>query len=165
MSASHSAPVSSPVNAPRKSIPTYCFALVVVRLGHRFLVVQETKKQQWYLPAGRVEPGESFAEAAIRETMEEAGIQIAIEGILRIEHTPRKSGTARCRVIFLARPVDDTRPKSVPDQESLRAAWVTMDDLARIPNRGQEMRRMFEYVLNGGQVFPLAMLQQEGAPF
>ncbi|MFN8559058.1 MAG: NUDIX hydrolase [Dehalococcoidia bacterium] len=60
---------------PRAPIPTWYFALVVVRLGHRFLVVREAKHgQHWYMPAGRVEPGETMAETAVRETMEEAGI-------------------------------------------------------------------------------------------
>ncbi len=56
---------------------TWCFALMVVRLEDRFLVVHEAKHgQRWYLPAGRVEPGETFAEAAARETLEEAGVVV-----------------------------------------------------------------------------------------
>ncbi len=107
----------------REPIPTWYFALVVVRLGHRFLLVHERKHGQlWYLPAGRIEPGESFIAGACRETLEEAGIPIVVEGILRIEHAWRSDGTARCRVIFVARPKDDTPPKTVADAESLRGA-------------------------------------------
>ena len=41
---------------------TWFFALVVVRRGDRFLLVHERKHgQTWYLPAGRVEPGETLA--------------------------------------------------------------------------------------------------------
>ncbi|MGB1017213.1 MAG: NUDIX domain-containing protein, partial [Nannocystaceae bacterium] len=59
----------------RQAIPTWSFVLVVVRLGHRYLVVHERKHgQHWYLPAGRVEPGETFPAAARRETLEEAGL-------------------------------------------------------------------------------------------
>jgi len=40
---------------PREPIQTWYFALVVVRLQHRFLLVHERKHgQKWYLPAGRV---------------------------------------------------------------------------------------------------------------
>ena len=50
---------------PRDPIPTWFFALVVVRQGDRFLLVHEAKHgQDWYLPAGRVEPGESLTDAA-----------------------------------------------------------------------------------------------------
>jgi 8-oxo-dGTP pyrophosphatase MutT (NUDIX family) len=100
----------------RDPIPTYCFALVVVRLGHRFLLVHERKHGQlWYLPAGRVEPGEGFAAAAVRETLEESGVPIVIEGVLRMEHGLLLDGSARLRVFFLARPRDDTPPKSITD--------------------------------------------------
>ena len=68
---------------PRAPIPTWCFALVVVRKGDHFLLVQESKYgQPWYLPAGRVEEGESFADAAVRETLEEAGIPVRVTGII-----------------------------------------------------------------------------------
>src|SRR4051812_21976008 len=110
----------------REPIPTWCFALVVVRRGDQFLLVHERKHGQlWYLPAGRVEPGESFADAAVRETLEEAGIPVRITGVIRVDHSPSPVG-ARMRVIFLADPAADTPPKSVPDDESLGAAWVTL---------------------------------------
>ena len=39
----------------RTPIPTWCFAIVVVRRGDQFLLVQERSHgQPWYLPAGRV---------------------------------------------------------------------------------------------------------------
>jgi 8-oxo-dGTP pyrophosphatase MutT (NUDIX family) len=67
----------------REPIPTWSFALVLVRLSRRFLLVHERKHGQlWYLPAGRVEPGETFAAAAHRETREEAGIDIVLEGVV-----------------------------------------------------------------------------------
>lgn len=142
----------------REPIPTWCFALAVVRLGHRFLVVREAKHgQRWYLPAGRVEPGESFAAAAIRETREEAGVAIAVEGILRIEREAHADG-ARMRVVFVARPVDDHPPKAVPDGESLGAAWVTLAELDRLPLRAAEVRELFEHVAHGGPIYPLGLL-------
>jgi phosphatase NudJ len=56
----------------RTPIPTWYFVLVVVRSEDRYLMVQERKHGQlWYLPAGRVEPGETFVKAALRETLEE----------------------------------------------------------------------------------------------
>jgi phosphatase NudJ len=149
----------------REPIPAWCFALVVVRRGDHFLLVHERKHGQlWYLPAGRVEPGETFADAAVRETLEETGVPVRLAGVLRVEHTPSRFG-ARFRVVFLAEPVDDTPPKSVPDEESLGAAWVTLGDLAKYPLRGDEVRELFEYVATGGAVYPVSLLQAEGLPF
>jgi phosphatase NudJ len=150
---------------PREPIPTWCFAVVVARRGDKFLLVHETKHGSlWYLPAGRVEPGESFAAAARRETLEEAGVPVELVGVIRIEHTPSPAG-ARMRVVFLAEPVDDTPPKSVPDEESLEAAWVGLDELAKYPLRGDEVEELFAYIARGGTVCPLGVLQPEGMPY
>jgi phosphatase NudJ len=149
----------------RDPIPTWCFSLVVVRDGQRFLIVHEAKHGQlWYLPAGRVEPGETFADAAVRETREEAGIEIALDGIIRFEHTPGPSG-ARLRVLFVGHPVDDRPPKSIADDESLGAVWVTLDELTRYPLRGAEVAELFAYVAGGAPILPLASMTAEGAPF
>src|SRR5262249_12391933 len=140
-------------------------ALVVVRRGDRFLIVQERKREQaWYLPAGRGEQGETFFDAGRRETLEESGVPVRLTGGLRIERSPRRAGS-RLRVVFVAVPVDDTPPKSEPDEESLRATWVSLDELSAYPLRGEEVRELFAYVAAGGPVCPLDVLQQEGAPY
>jgi 8-oxo-dGTP pyrophosphatase MutT (NUDIX family) len=73
---------------PRDPIPTWYFALVVVRQGNRFLLVHERKHGQgWYLPAGRVESGETLTQAAVRETLEETGVPVVLDGVLRVEHS------------------------------------------------------------------------------
>lgn len=150
---------------PREPIPTWCYALVVVRKADRFLIIQESKYgEPWYLPGGRVEAGESFTDAAIRETREEAGVPVSVTGLIRIEHSPSAAG-ARMRVLFLAEPTDDTPPKSEPDDESLRAAWVGLDELSRYKLRGPEVAELFTFIANGGTVYPTGLLGPEGAPY
>jgi 8-oxo-dGTP pyrophosphatase MutT (NUDIX family) len=148
----------------RNAVPTWCFAMVVVRLGRRFLLVRE-RDGTWYLPAGRVEPGETFFEAAVRETHEEAGIAVAVEGVLRVEHSPAGLSGARMRVFVVARPCDDTAPKSVADQHSREARWVTREELDALPLRGDEVRAVLDYVSAGGAVYPLSLWSHEGAPW
>jgi 8-oxo-dGTP pyrophosphatase MutT (NUDIX family) len=128
------------------------------------LIIQERKHGElWYLPGGGLKPGESFYDAVARETLEESGIPIVPEGIVRVEHTMR-ADTARCRVIFVARPGDDSLPKQSADDESLQAAWVTLDELEGYPLRGPEVRDLFDYVASGRPVFPLQVLVPEYAP-
>lgn len=146
---------------PRDPIPTWFFAVVVVRRGDRFLLVHECKHDQlWYLPAGRVEPGEELVAAAEREALEETGVPVRVDGILRVEHTPLHT-SARVRVVFSAVPADDTPPKSKPDGESLEAAWVRVDELDRYPLRGEDVRELLEHVAAGGAIYPLELLQRE----
>lgn len=148
-------------HGPRGPIPTWYFALVVVRRGHRFLLTQERKYgATWSIPGGRVEPGESLASAAVREVLEETGVPAKLDGVLRVEHSPGES-SARIRVIFLGSPLDDTAPKAVPDDESLGAAYLTLDEIRERPLRGAELRVLLETVADGCQVFPLDLLGSE----
>ena len=143
----------------REPIPTWFFVLTIVRLGRRYLLVHEQKHgNTWYLPAGRVEPGESLAAAARRETLEEAGVPVVLEGILRVEHVQREGGSARQRVMFVARPASDAAPKSVPDEESLGAGWFTLDEAAKLPLRGDDVLELLRQVEAGGAVYPMGLL-------
>src|SRR5580704_3352673 len=134
----------------RDPIPTWFFVVVVVRLGRRFLLVEEREHGGgWYLPAGRVEPGESLAVAAQRETLEEAGIRIRITGVLRFEHSVFPDGNARVRVIFVGHPADDTPPKAQPDEHTLRAAFFTLDEIRALELRGTEVHDLLAAVEGG----------------
>jgi phosphatase NudJ len=141
-------------------IPTHMFSVVVVRDGERFLLVEE-RDGAWYLPAGRVEPGETFMAAALRETLEEAAMPITLEGVLRMEHGVT-SGGARVRVIFLARPTERVPPKSRADEHSRSAAWFTLDAIDPRMLRASEVLEVITYVSRGARVLPLDALVTEG---
>lgn len=146
------------------SSPTWCFALVLVKRGQRFLLVHERKHGGgWYFPAGKLEPGETFAEAAIRETREEAGVEIVLEGIFKIQHTPQRAGAdQRLRVFFLARQADDAPPKQVADEHSLEAAWFTLEELQKLTLRGDEVEAWVRHALDHpADVLPLSALTAE----
>jgi phosphatase NudJ len=150
------------VASQRTPIPTWFFAVVVVRKANRFLLVHERKHGQlWYLPAGRVEPGESFFDAAVRETLEETGVAVRLDGVIRVEHTPSPDGSMRVRVIFTGVPADDRPPRTTPDEESLGAAWVALDELDRHPLRGDDALALMRYVAGGGAIHPLSAVAFE----
>ena len=149
----------------REPIPTSYFALVVVRHGDRFLLVQERKHgQRWYFPGGRAEPGETLAVAARRETLEESGVKIRLTGVVRLEHSPSPR-RARLRAIFLAEPSGKTATKQEPDDESLRAEWISLSELSQYPLRSPEVEEVLRYVADGGQCAPLEIIQGEGMPY
>ena len=62
----------------RTAFGIYGFALVICRnpVTKKWLAVHEWKNRGWWIPAGGVDAGETFDVAAIRETKEEAGIDV-----------------------------------------------------------------------------------------
>lgn len=93
----------------------------------KYLAVDEGPKRGWWIPGGGVDSGENFRAGAIRECKEEAGIDIELKGVLKIQHYPFQGDEAKIRVIFYAEPIDlNQAPKSVPDDESIGAEWVTL---------------------------------------
>ena len=151
------------------------YSIVVCRhpTTRAWLAVQETEAHgsQWWLPAGAVEPGETYAQAARREGREEAGIDMELLGILRVEHSvfPAYQGVgfSRQRVVFFAEPVDPTAPlKGLPgDKESLRAEWMTLAQLRALDAkslRGSELLNWAAYLEAGGHVWPLGVMGEEG---
>lgn len=153
---------------------TVAFALVVVQHpdDEHFCLVHEKERRGWWLPGGGVDAGQTFAEAAVREAEEEAGVVCVLTGVLRVEtHCP---ASGRLRVIFHARPVDASLPlKGKADHHSRGARWVTVAELDAIESgspvpgvdpetcylRGREPHDWFHYLARGGAVYPLAALE------
>lgn len=150
----------------------YSFALVVChnRKYNRFLLVQQFANSGYWLPGGRIDGGEKPMEAAIRETKEEAGIDIRITGLLKMEYNPKRDRGGgqyvRMRFVFYAEPVDsDQLPKSIPDYESVGATWVQADEVQNLPLRGPEPTIYFSYVAAGQPIYPLEVISGTASSF
>lgn len=79
----------------------------------------EPRRGFWTLPAGYMELGETVEEGAAREAMEEAGADIAIDGVLGIFSIAR---IGQVQVIFRARFGGDGAPRFAAGPESLEVA-------------------------------------------
>lgn len=119
--------------------------VVVVNDEESVLMIRRTDNGNWAVPGGTVDLGESVAQAAVRETLEESGIECKITGIVGIYSDPRhvilytSNGEARQEfsIVLTARAVSG-RP--TPSSESSEVRWVpaaevlsyTMDRSMRI---------------------------------
>ena len=148
---------------PRKPLSAYVFVVVLVRRGFRYLLVQEGRQQdrgQWYLPAGGVEPGEDLVSAAIRETREEAGVDIEVTGIMAIEHMPRLPGWdfSRWRFVVEARlRPGSPPPRQVPNDDTLRADFFSPQEIGELRLRGKDVVRLVSEHSSGAAVAPITV--------
>ena len=113
---------------------TTLFVSTVVVKDGKLLVVQEGKNNYgqldtWNFPAGHVEPGENLVDAAIRETKEESGYTVAIDGVLSVLLKNTDSGMSLV-VFFLGHVADDS---PVAHEEGIqRVDFVTLEDLEKL---------------------------------
>ncbi|HKA23208.1 MAG TPA: NUDIX hydrolase [Blastocatellia bacterium] len=95
----------------------------------RLLLVHRPRYDDWSFPKGKLDPGETVEEAAIREVLEETGIQCKIVRkieTLRYSYQTSK-GRRRPKVVhyFLMAPLTDEI--RVPGAEVDRAEWLDLE--------------------------------------
>ena len=147
--------------------PDVTVACVVVRDG-RLLVVEEDVQGRRVLnqPAGHLEPDESLAAAALRETLEETGWQVrltAFIGAYQWQAPVQSNGSAGRHYLRMAFAADPVRHDAgrVLDDGIVQALWLTPEQLAdqAARHRSPLVWRVVEDFL-AGRRYPLDTLQQ-----
>lgn len=102
------------------------------RHGPEVLVVHRPRYDDWSLPKGKVDPGESLSEAAVREVREETGIE-ARPGreVGRVRYRDRRGRTKEV-VYWRMTPLGPTEVAREPDDEVDVVRWVPAADAARL---------------------------------
>ncbi len=148
------------MGAGRQIITAHAVLVIVLTDDDRFVLVQESKdvcRDQWSVPGGMLEPGESIFEAGIREVFEEAGISIAPIGIMMVEHfryvTDVAKPVEKIRHFIVARHVSG-RLKDVADAESLCAKAFSLQEAAKLHLRDPKTLKLLEMARTGISILP-----------
>ncbi|MBA2714665.1 MAG: NUDIX hydrolase, partial [Rubrobacteraceae bacterium] len=104
--------------------------LLPVREDGRMLLLQRPTGT-WEPPAGRLQPGESFEEGAIRELYEETGMLISPQHIIATWVGEAPSGRRLASVTYAGRA--DKEEVTLSD-EHLDHRWVTLEEWMSLPS-------------------------------
>jgi ADP-ribose pyrophosphatase YjhB (NUDIX family) len=108
--------------------------VVVTNADGEVLLIRRSDNQNWAVPGGAIDLGESMAQAAVRETKEETGVDCEITGLVGIYTDPKhvilytSNGEVRqeCSIVLTARATGGVPTRS---DESSEVRWVPPAEL------------------------------------
>jgi ADP-ribose pyrophosphatase YjhB (NUDIX family) len=121
-------------DAPKANSLVPSVNVVVSNNAGEILMIRRTDNGNWALPGGAIDLGESVAQAALRETLEESGFECEITGIVGIYSDPKhiilytSNGEARQEfsIVLTARPLSG---QPTPSSESSDVRWVPVSEV------------------------------------
>ncbi|QXJ20625.1 NUDIX domain-containing protein [Actinomadura graeca] len=117
-------------NAPKANSLVPAVNVVVENDKGEILMIRRTDNDNWALPGGAIDLGESVTQAAIRETKEETGIDVEITGLVGIysdpkhviHYTSNNEVRQEFSVVLTARGLAGVL---APSDESAQVCWVS----------------------------------------
>ncbi|WP_329086877.1 NUDIX hydrolase [Streptosporangium sp. NBC_01469] len=118
--------------APNSLVPSV--NVIVTNDAGEILMIRRSDNDNWAVPGGAIDLGESLPQAAVRETLEETGITCEITGLVGTYTDPRhvilytSNGEARQEfsIVLTARPIAG---EPTPSDESKEVRWVPRDEI------------------------------------
>jgi 8-oxo-dGTP diphosphatase len=102
---------------------------VVVDGDGRFAVVHRPRYDDWTLPKGKLDPGETFEQAALREVWEETGLRCTlVRELPSTEYTVR----GRPKVVRYWLMSVESDPGFAPNDEVDELRWLSPADAAAL---------------------------------
>ena len=118
----------SPDDPPGRPLVRAAGGVVVRPAGDAVLVlvVHRPRYDDWSFPKGKLDPGETFEDAAVREVLEESGVRVALGADLGwAEYVDHRGRPKRVRYWVMTEVGADA---FVPNDEVDEVAWVSIDD-------------------------------------
>ncbi len=117
-------------------MPGLAVNVVVIHEG-KILLTQREDFETWILPGGGVEEEESLAQAAIRETKEETGLNIELTSLVGVYSRLSNMFTAHA-VLFTARPIGGEI--KCQEGETIAVEWFAFDEIPGPLSLGHKRR-------------------------
>lgn len=117
-----------------------CVGAVIRDESGRMLLVlrgHEPGKGLWSIPGGRVEPGETDAEAVVREVGEETGLTVTCGRLLGAVQRPGPAGAVFDIRDYLVEAPAGSAAATRAGDDAAAARWVTDDEAEAMDARGE----------------------------
>jgi 8-oxo-dGTP pyrophosphatase MutT (NUDIX family) len=132
--------------------------VVVVNDAGQILLIKRSDNDNWALPGGAIDLGESMTQAGVRETKEETGIDCEIVGLVGIYSDPKhvilytSNGEVRQEfsIVLTAKPIGG---EPTPSDESTFVRWVDPDAVETYPMDRSMSLRVRHYLRAPGNVW------------
>ncbi|GAA0395860.1 putative MutT/NUDIX-like protein [Acrocarpospora corrugata] len=121
--------------APNSLVPSV--NVVVTDAAGDILMICRSDNGNWAVPGGAIDLGESLPAAAVRETLEETGIECEITGLVGTYTDPRhvilytSNGEARQEFSIVVTAVA-VAGEPTPSSESTQVRWVPRDQVGAL---------------------------------
>lgn len=122
---------------------------IAIRDGSILLVMRGRApyKAHWSIPGGVLMKGETLREAVCRELLEETGLRVAVKGLAGIlEAIGSEDGVHYVIIDYF---VDVIGGELAPADDALEAAWIKLDEVARLKVTPQLISSLTEFGVLG----------------
>ena len=110
---------------------------VAIIHGNKILLTQRDDFETWILPSGGVEDGESLAQAAIRETKEETGLDVELTGLVGVYSRISNMSPVHA-ILFTAKPVGGEI--KCQEGETIAVEWFAFNEIPSPLSAGHKRR-------------------------
>jgi 8-oxo-dGTP pyrophosphatase MutT (NUDIX family) len=121
-------------------LPDLLVAAIALVRDRRVLMVTARERDVYYMPGGKIDPGETTAEAAAREAFEEVALQLdpaALTQLFEVRTLAHGEPDGRHVRMVVFRAETDAAPAASAEVGALH--WVTTADADRCPPAGREV--------------------------
>jgi len=134
-------------NMPGKRVS----AALILRDGDRVLMVKDGYKPFWSFPSGVIDPSEAPFATALRETLEETGIEVSPElaEFFSVAYVPEHDGFLDKLHFFFLTDAITRDAQLIPEDGIESHEWVTIDRIGELAAGRPEYLRLQEMLQAG----------------
>lgn len=132
-----------------------CVAIIE---DEKILLTKRKDFEVWCLPGGHVDAGETVAEAAVREALEETGLQVKLTRLIGLYSIPKSKAWVNLMILFAAETVGGTL--KAQEDEVLDIDTFSLEAIPENLLWGHRQRILDAFAGHGGGI-----VRQQNVPF